>query len=701
MQKYIFTLVGLIISISSIFAQQLDSLPAETANIEKIKMLGVYRNDQIKLKWAPANFELWERYNKYGYILERSWNDTLGNGSLGYEKLSDLPIKPWSYQDFETNFKGPNRDDNVAVVGQCIYGETDKSQYKSWTDPIDDKQNRFMFTLLSCEFSALAAQAAALSYMDKDIKANHFYQYRLIGLGKTPDKCDTSYIYISTFIKDRIPQPIISISKIDDGHLIVGWDRAMHSQYFSGYFIERSVDGNLFTRINNKPYVNPESDLTRGSEHITWKDTSVVNYKDYHYRIVGLTSFAEESVPSKSVVLRTVDKTPPSQPSSVTAKHLGGNRVEITWNHTGNESDLAGFIIGRSSKANEGFTNVSGDKPIAKNKRVYIDENCNDKTTNFYIVAAVDTSGNASASLVSFAAILDSIPPSKPTGLTGKIDTNGVVTLTWPLGPESDIKGYLVHFANDKKHVFTCRTGRAVADTVWRDTISLITLTKKIYYRIQAVDVVDNISVYSDILQLQKPDIIPPVKPFIHNYKVEVGKIMLEYQPSTSSDVASHQFLRKKPNEATWTKLSKVNDTKSNVFYDETIEEASSYQYSLVAMDSTGNVSEQATTINLKTLKDLRNPLTNVSATIDTSSKMIYVNWNDIATKNYREIIIYKSENKGPVISQTRVPAMPGKKNEYKDKNIDPNKSYEYTTKVVYDKGVTSGFSPLIQAAFK
>lgn len=678
-------------------AAQKDTTTLDT--LEKLIFVGKYTRDGILLKWAPTNYEWWERFNQTGYTLERFWLDTMGNGSATYELLSVPKIKPWPMKQFETYLSKPGYDDYVAIVGQTIYGKTNKSDYQSWSDQIDDKQNRYMYTLLSSEFSREAAKAAGLYFEDINVSPGKKYQYRLIADGVKMNQKDTVYLYLDTYEMDTIPQPFISTSKVEDGYLILGWKRKLHSRYFSGYFIERSSDGKNFKRMNKKPYVNPETDnLTLGSELITWKDTSAINYVNYQYRIIGITSYAELSEPSNPITLKTTDKTPPVQPINIMTKHLGDRRVEITWEFEGKETDLAGFMIGRSKNSETGFENISGDKPLNKLSRSFIDENCIHTSTNFYIVAAVDTSGNASASLVSYAPILDTIPPVKPVGLTGIIDTTGLVTLSWTPGRESDIKGYLVHTTNASNHVFTCITGKAVPGTGWKDTITLKTLTKEIFYKIQAVDLMGNISEYSDVVRLLKPDIVPPVKPVINDFKVEVGKVTLKWQPSTSKDVKNHILKRRLSTDTEWTDILVSQDIATTSYTDENVEQSKEYFYSLVAVDSTGNTSDYATIIPVKTLKDLRNPINNLTAQIDTTGRIISVSWNDQQKEQYKEIIIYKSVNKGPVLSQRRVAVRKGEKNTYIDKDFNPDETYEYTTKVVFEKGMTSGFSPLISA---
>ena len=663
------------------------------------KVIGKYCSEGIKLRWAPTTEEYWRKYNSGGYVVQRFSYDTLGYMDKNLVQIGDT-IRPWPFEKFKEFLTKIKNEPYVGAVAQNIYGKTPAEKFQAWTDYTDDLQNRYAFTLLAAEYSSNAALSAGLSFLDKEVKKNRFYHYRIIGVADQLTSFDTVDVYLNTFELEELLTPAIENPMMEDGFVGFSWNREVHKQFYSGYFIERSEDGKSFSVLNQTPYVNAISDnLPQDATWIKWNDKSIVNYKKYHYRIKGITPFGETGPPSNILVLSAIDKTPPTAPTKINAEYLGGKKVKISWTYDGKEGDLAGFMIGRSRKANESFENISGDKPINKKERFFIDTSCVETTTNFYIVAAVDTAKNAAASLVSYAAILDSIPPSKPLGLKGSIDTNGIVTLHWPLGKEIDIKGYFVWSANASNHQLINLTPKAIQDTIWRDTIPLKTLTKEIFYVIQAVDRMSNSSAYSDRVLLMKPDIVPPVAPVIIDYKNEVGKVVLSWQKSTSPDVAYHQVLRKTNNDLDWKVIAKKKLNETSNFVDVNVKENAGFQYSITAVDSSGNVSNKAHPLAIKSMRDLTNPLKDFSVERDTSKKMVTLKWTDLAGDDYREIIIYRAVNKGPVKSLIRI-----KRNEggvihvYEDKNLKNTDSFEYACKVVYDKGLTSNFSALIEA---
>ena len=110
---------------------------------------------------------------------------------------------------------------------------------------------------------------------------------------------------------------------------------------------------------------------------------------------------------------------------------------------------------------------------------------------------------------------------------------------------ENDIKGYRVYSANDPKFEFKLVTNNVIADTFFIEKINLNTLTEKIFYKVRAVDLRENHSSLSDVIEVIRPDIIPPVRPIIKDI-VDVNNLpQIVWLNSTSSDVVSHIIYRK------------------------------------------------------------------------------------------------------------------------------------------------------------
>lgn len=84
--------------------------------------------------------------------------------------------------------------------------------------------------------------------------------------------------------------------------------------------------------------------------------------------------------------------------------------------------------------------------------------------------------------------MIDSIPPSAPTGLTARSSTSGEVVLSWKPNLEKDLLGYTLHYSNHPDHEFAAITNKPIHDTTFRDTVMIKTLTEHLYYKIVAID---------------------------------------------------------------------------------------------------------------------------------------------------------------------------------------------------------------------
>jgi fibronectin type 3 domain-containing protein len=86
------------------------------------------------------------------------------------------------------------------------------------------------------------------------------------------------------------------------------------------------------------------------------------------------------------------DLTPPSRPAGLTVVP-GVGRIFLTWNEN-RERDLAGYFVYRSRRSGREYERLT-DKPV--NRTTYSDETAKPGIQYYYVVAAVDRSGNESS----------------------------------------------------------------------------------------------------------------------------------------------------------------------------------------------------------------------------------------------------------------------------------------------------------------
>ena len=392
-------------------------------------------------------------------------------------------------------------------------------------------------------------------------------------------------------------------------------------------------------------------------------------------------------MPSNVIEAMGRDRTAPEPPVITSVKDVNG-KIVFEWKINNPPDDLAGFLVGKSDSIGGNYNPLTKEK-LKPNVRSYTDYFPDAIGENYYIVFAVDTANNVSASYPAYGFLTDSIPPAKPIGLRGKIDTNGVVTVSWPIGKEPDIIGYRVYYANAIEHEFSNLTPYPLQDTLFVDTLNLNTLTKEIYYQIAAVDRNYNHSERSNILKLIKPDIVPPVSPLISDYFVSDTAVVITYVPSSSKDVFKYRMFRKEENEDkenNWLAIKEWKNQKqlSNVFTDTDVSGPNYYQYAIQAEDSSGNTSELSPYLSVRVYKSIQSFLiTGFEARYEKENKSIILKWNKPQSP-FHYYVIYRKLNDNRMTNFASADSL---NSTFTDNEIYNIGKYQYGIKAVYNNG--------------
>ena len=461
----------------------------------------------------------------------------------------------------------------------------------------------------------------------------------------------------------------------------------------SGYFIERAAEGETsFKQLNNTPIYAAKGDGFVGKSNGAFDDDSLINYKKYKYRFYGNTAFGEK-VMFAEVEAMPRDLTPPESPIIIQPKHINPTEVKIEWMFTDNVGDLNGFIVARSDRDTGNFK-ILHKELIPKNIRTFSDNSFNPGSPNYYIIYALDTAGNISSSLPGYVALVDSTPPAKPKIKSAIIDSLGVVTITLELGKEKDLKGYRLYKSNGEEHEFSVFTEAFREDRedtmsvkyIFSDTVTLQSLTPKIYYRVKALDFNYNQSEFSDIMAVVRPDTIPPVEPVISNVLVSDKQIELEFVLSSSIDVKENIIYRKTDISKDWEILSKCSfDQKS--YIDTNVKINQNYYYTMRAVDNSNLYSPYSHPVYGKPYdKGIRPVVSNIVISIE--NKKISINWDYPQTYSGAKFVIYKKDSKGKLIEYAKTT---------EKKFIDNNTEKEntYSIKVYTNDGGQSPQSAL------
>lgn len=667
---------------------------------KKFILMGKNFGTSIVLRWAPRTAAAWEKANVSGYEVYRFEVDTGGHGRgplfTHPVQLTSTPLRPYTLDRWKQQFHP--EDTAAAIAAELLYGKKFETSAKTnghfnWGEAFTqhaDMENRLGMALFNSDLHPEIAGGMAWRWEDKTAEKGKLYYYVLVSPAINGQAADTASVLVSTRQGYKVPEMLPVLSIPWDRTVTLYWNRVAAMQQFSCYWLERSDDnGGSFHRLNALPYIDAGK-AAAGSEKNQWMqyiDSIPRNYKLYQYRVRGVTAFGELSEPSPVVKAAGADKTSPGSPVAVKAEHIKGSQVRISWKKAVQERDLAGFLVGRGNSAGGPFFPLD-TVLLSPTAQTYTDKYALTWDKNFYIVAAIDTAGNAARSMPAYAFIIDSIPPAAPIGLVGSIDTAGIVRLHWRWNTEMDLQGYNVYASNDPMKAFYILNSKYITDTSYTDTITIKTLTRRIYYRLCAVDKAGNPSKYSQVLTLTKPDIIPPVAPVITHFVVGDSSVTLQWAPSSSEDVAWQAVWRRAKGQPQWMRLDSLPKLVDS-YTDRRVRRLGEYEYSLTAIDSSGLVSEYSFPLSARIYDNGRRSGVDSLALDLTEKKTLRLAWRyPLTDRQHIRFLLYRNYNNRGLEMYKNIE---GGANEYTDTLLPGEGDYQYALKVVTDDGGASG----------
>ncbi|NBW36351.1 MAG: hypothetical protein EBR30_15295 [Cytophagia bacterium] len=512
-----------------------------------------------------------------------------------------------------------------------------------------EQESRFSFALFAADQSIKAAELSALYFEDETISPNAKYVYRIYA-NIPPEilKVDTGFVYLG--LKDFQPLPRINDlrAQFEDQTVNLSWNATLFEKVYNSFWVERSEDGIKFNRITSQPIVNTFPGNIRKSNLIFKTDSLPSNDRKYYYRVMGVNSFGEIGPPSDTV---SGSGKPFFAYSATVENHViteNQQAVKLTWTFPQNGmSVLKSFDLLRLDPQTKSYTLIKDN--MDKSSREISDESPH--SSNYYVIRAWDRYGRSNNSFPYLVQLEDSIPPSAPMDLVGKIDTMGRVQLSWSPNAENDLLGYSIYRSNFKSQEFIQIPGPIFEETVYTDTIKLNNLTEKIYYKVRAYDKRFNSSAFSTVLELKKPDVVPPMPPVFKQIKRDSLGVLLSWEKSSSEDVAAHLLYRKADGEREWTLIKSIARTDTaKTYVDKDVKHRIQYYYTLLAVDDDGLESRPSSPLTMKWIDANPFPvIENLFFKIDKQKKQIDVSWV-YDQQNIEKFIIYKSKNGGPLL---------------------------------------------------
>ncbi|MEI8135530.1 MAG: hypothetical protein WCH46_10745 [bacterium] len=658
------------------------------------------RNDStVSLRWAPTNSVIFELGKTNGYRVERA---ELRGGAPGPFTLvnANHPVIPWPMGGWHWFLSKMGPADSTRMMylhigySMLFSDSANKASDQSAEDKSASLESQYSYAMLAADRDSMAAVGLGLRFEDYLIDAGVPYLYRITVLGDIPagmNPTDTVSVGGESF--KHLFQSSLRAEELESA-ITIFWNKIPD---FTAHHVMRSDDGGkTYQSLNSAPIITLITGDSAQSNSEFYSDTALTNYKVYHYRIFGYNSFGSEELIGHIQAMPR-DRTAPQMPTEVHADNIGVGKVKITWQmNEPVDKDLAGFHIGRDT-VDEGdstsFRHIT-KRMLPPSARELIDESGGFADKNFYIVEAYDTARNMVRSFSAYCVMIDSTPPEPPVLVKGSIDTNGIVTINFTPPKDRDYRGYRLLRANDSTHEFSVIRERFTdssvnvsRETVLTDTIEIRTLTHYIYYKMYAIDFHYNESHTSNMLQVKRPDVVPPVAAVITGYLVTDSNVVIEFVPSSSDDVAYHKLLRKRSSVEQWDSIA-MTTVATGKFIDRSGAVNDEYDYAFQTADESGLFSELSNIITAKRYDNgLRPGVRNLRGTYDAGKKEVTLNWDYDNSSEPFTYLIYRTET-SKLTTYARL--ADSKSRTFVDKRPPGASSILYSVKVVTDSGAES-----------
>ncbi len=368
---------------------------------------------------------------------------------------------------------------------------------------------------------------------------------------------------------------------------------------FSSYDIERSINGTHFQKVNELPFYFVAND-EQFDEVMTYVDSLPDNDNVYYYRVVGRSSFNTLSEPSEVLEVQGVPER--MKMNLKISNHEINEQLDIYWIDLEESYDdsLQGFNVYRSVKNAGPYEKVNGDL-IAAHERSYRD--MDPLKTGYYKIEAVDLYGHEYESYEVLVQAEDEEPPAVPDGLEGHFTSSNALELHWVSNTESDLEGYRVFVANAKNDQFVEATKYPLKESHYVYYFDGSFSMDSLYVSLVSLDKRENHSQKSTPIGFARPDAIPPADPNLFKVMPTPEGIEIGWSFSSSDDVAWHKLQRRYSSGGSWDDVLTINPEDEDQYEEEgttmgatnwidtTELEQRSYDYRMVAMDDSYNIS--------------------------------------------------------------------------------------------------------------
>ena len=550
-----------------------------------------------------------------------------------------------------------------------------------------------ILTFLS-HFNFEAAKWLGLGTEEKVSAGNYKIDYLLALNGKKPTVIASAMVNSTDWQK---APPLPMAPKVTCGNMKADIELFAKNCnfYYWGFNAQRSISGTdqwhfIRPSVNINTYY--EEKYRDGRFYYKLKDSLPENNILYEYRMVGMDYFGEYGPPGDVTACMGYVALPAIAIPEINSM-VNDSTAEVNWSI---RDEALPYVS--SVDLMIGIDSLHGNYIVFKENLDFANKRIEVLIPGTQAHFRFRTNPKAGPPLYSAPFDLqrwDTDPPVAPVGLEGKVDTTGVVRLKWKANKEKDLWGYRIFFANNKTDEFSLNDVEIQLTPEFNDTINLNNLSPEIYYKIVALDLRGNISPFSEILTVEKPDTIPPAPALIQlvkQYK-STSNLLIRAVGSSSRDISYHQLFRKELQQNEFQPVSimgkMISDT---VMVDTSVQFDRQYEYRILAVDRHGNQRWSEVSEAEVIYFGARPSLKNIAAVRDTGVRKVVIEWKDPGLPD-TELELYRANERG---QYTLYHTLPVSALRHTDDTYDRERNPGYRGRIVYPDGTYSNLFEII-----
>jgi len=354
----------------------------------------------------------------------------------------------------------------------------------------------------------------------------------------------------------------------------------------------------------------------------------------------------------------TTDTTAPTVPTGLAASAASSNQINLTWTASTDNVAVTGYRIYRNGVAVGTSSTTS-----------YSDTGLSSGVSYSYTVAAYDAAGNTSSqSSAASATTPDTVAPSVPAGLSAVAVSSTQINLTWTASTDNvGVAGYRI---TRNGSIVGTSTGAAYSDA---GLVSGSSYT----YAVAAYDAAGNISANSSSASATTPDVVAPTAPTVLSaVAVSSTQITLSWNASTDNvGVTGYRIYRNG---------SPVGNSSSTSYTDSGLISATTYTYTVAALDAAGNVSPLSNSAAATTPDGVAPTIPAGLSATAASATQVNLAWS--ASTDNVGVAGYRITRNGAVIGTSAVPS-------YSDSGLVSGATYSYAVSAYDAAGNSSALS--------